>query len=66
MVSVPATLFYFFIKALQLIYSVVPVSAVQHSDPVVCVCSFSHIIFRHGLFQETGYSSLCCAVGPLC
>ena len=28
--------------------------------------SFSHIIFHHGLSQETGYSSLCCTVGPHC
>ena len=27
---------------------------------------FSHSIFHHGLSQETGYSSLCCAVGPHC
>ena len=26
----------------------------------------SYIIFHHVLSQETGYSSLCCAVGPPC
>ena len=25
-----------------------------------------NIIFHHGLSQETGYSSLCCTVGPQC
>ena len=27
---------------------------------------FLHIIFYHVLSQETGYSSLCCTVGPHC
>ena len=28
--------------------------------------SLSHIIFHHGLSQETGYSSLCCTAGLHC
>ena len=28
--------------------------------------SFSYISFLHGLSRETGYSSLCCTVGPHC
>ena len=28
--------------------------------------SFSHIIFHHGLSQETGYSSLCHSIGSHC
>ena len=47
-----------------------PISAVQQSDPVIhthiYIHSFSRIIFHHGLSKETGYSSLCCAVGPHC
>ena len=49
-----------------LIYSVVPISAVQ-SDPVLHIGhSFSYTLFHHVLFQEIGYSSLCCIVGPHC
>ena len=59
--------FYFF--KVQLIYDVVPISAIQQSDPVIQhlhTHSFSYIIFHHGLSQETGYSCLCCTVGPQC
>ena len=57
-------LFYFIL--FELIYSVVSMSAVQHSDPVthVYVCSFSQNILHNGLFQETEYSSPCCTAGP--
>ena len=50
-------------------YSVVSISAVQHSDPAIHIyiyILFSHIIFQYGLSQETGYSSLFYIVGPLC
>ena len=59
----------FIYTKVQLIYSVVPTSAVQQSDLVIhtCMHSFSHIIFHHDLSQETGYSSsLCYTVGPYC
>ena len=49
---------------LQLIYNVVPISAVQQSDSVIH--RLSYIIFHHGLSQKIGYSSLCYAVGPCC
>ena len=41
---------------LQLIYNVVPISAVQQDDPVIyrCTHAFSHLIFHPGLSQETG------------
>ena len=65
--------FNFFIKV-QSIYNVVPVSAYSkvtqcvYMCVYVCVCvhthSLSYIIFPHGLYQETGYSSLCYTVGP--
>ena len=48
---------------------VVPISAVQHRDPVVCtssIHSLSSIIFHCGLSQETRYSSLCCTVASYC
>ena len=32
----------------------------------IYVHSFSHTIFHHVLSQESGYSSLCCTVGPHC
>ena len=32
----------------------------------ICIHFFSHIVFHHGLSQETGYSSLCYTVGPHC
>ena len=39
--------------------------ALKKKGTVVPV-SFSHIIFHHGLSQETGCSSLCCTVGSHC
>ena len=54
---------YFFIEV-QLIYNVVPVSAIQQTDPVLHIYTFFfNILFHHGLSQETGYSSLCYTVG---
>ena len=45
-----------------MIYTAVPFSAVQQSDPVIN--SFSHIILPHrGLSQETGHNSLCYTAG---
>ena len=61
--------FYFiFIKG-ELLYTIVSISAVQCSDPVIYIHvhiythSFFHTIFHHILSQETGCSSLCCTVG---
>ena len=39
----------FFLVEVLLIYSVVSISAIQHSKPGVCVYSFSYIIFCHVL-----------------
>ena len=67
-------LIYFLIKV-ELIYNVVPTSAVHshththaytHTPIYIYIHSFSHVIFPHGLSQEIGYSSLCCTVGPHC
>ena len=43
---------------LSLIYSVLPISTVQQSDPVIYVHSFPHIILHHVPSQVAGYSSL--------
>ena len=70
-------IFYFCIEV-QLIYNVVPISAVQKNDPDICVCihvyiyiyiyiythSFSHIIFHHVQSQEVRHNSLCSTAGP--
>ena len=57
-----SSLFFFFLDflKLRLIYHVVPISAVQQSDPGIHIHiqSFSHIIFHHVLSQEIRYSSL--------
>ena len=47
---------------------IVPISAVQQSDPVIHIHIYSpsYIIFHHGPSQETGHSSLCYTVGPHC
>ena len=58
-------LFLIFVKA-ELIHSVVPVAAAQHSDPVLHTHSFSGSVFHHVPFQGTGYSSTRCAAGPRC
>ena len=43
------------------------ISATQQSDPVTHISKFSFsYIFHHGLYQETGYSSLCYTGGPHC
>ena len=57
---------YFIFISEWLIYSVVSISAIQHSDPAIHIYSFSHPIFHHVLSQESGYRSLCCTVGPHC
>ena len=50
-----------------MIYSVVPISAVQQSDSVMHACTlFFSYYLHHGLPQETGYNSLCCTAGPYC
>ena len=57
-----------------MIYSVLSISAVQKSDPVIhidththtYIYSFSHIILHHVSSQVIGYSSLCCAAGLHC
>ena len=41
-----------------------PVSAVQQSDSVIHAFFF-YILIHHGLSQETGYSFLCCTLGPV-
>ena len=58
----------FFIIKLQLIYSIVAISDLLQSDPVIhtYLYIFSHIIPHHVLSQEMGHSSLCCTVGPHC
>ena len=55
----------YFIEA-WLIYSVVLISAVQHSDSVIHICILFHILFHYGLSQDIEYSSLCHRVGPCC
>ena len=55
----------FFLTEVQLIYTVVPISAIQQSDSVLHIYTFFlNILFHYGLSQETGYSSLCYTVGP--
>ena len=43
----------------QFLYSMV-------TESYICIYSFSHTIFQCLLSQETGYSSLCCTLGPHC
>ena len=51
----------------ELIYNVVPVSPVQHSDSVIHIQTFFfHILFHYGLSQDIEYSSLCYTAGPCC
>ena len=60
-------LFLFVVVEVQLIYNVVPISAVQKSDSVthththiyIYLHSFLNILFHSGLSQKTGYSFLC-------
>ena len=42
---ISALVLVFFFLGVELIYSVVVVSGVQHSDSVVCVCSFPFTFF---------------------
>ena len=51
----PNSFFKFLIKV-WLIYNVMPISAVQQSDPAIYMYIFSFFIFHHGLSQEIGYS----------
>ena len=51
----------------QLTYSVVPISAVQHGDSVTHIYTvFFNILFHRGLSQDSEYSSLCYTLGPCC
>ena len=53
-------LFFNFFIELQLIYSVVPISAVQQSDSVIHIQTFFfNILFHYGLSQHIEYGSLC-------
>ena len=56
-------LFIFEIR-LQLISSVVFLSAVQQSGSVMHVCVLCRAVFHRGLLQGVEYSSLFCSVGP--
>ena len=58
--------FFFYFFKLWLIYSVLSISAVQQSDPVVHIYTFFSliIILYHILSQVIGYNSLCCTAGP--
>ena len=46
-----------------MIYSVVLITATQHSDSVTI---HLYILFNHGLSKDTECSSLCCTMGPRC
>ena len=48
----------------QLIYSVVLISAVQQRDSVRHIHTFFFIFFHYSLSQDIEYSSLCYTVGP--
>ena len=64
--SLPPFLPSIFIEV-ELIYKVVPLSAVQQIDSVIHIETFFlKILFHYGLSQEIGYSFLCCTVGPCC
>ena len=57
--------FNFFLVKVQLIYSVVLISAVQQSDSVIFVYTFFfNVLFRYGLSQDIEYSFLCYTLGP--
>ena len=47
-----------------LIYSVLLVSGIQHSNSVIHLCILFQILFPYRLLQNTEYSSLCYTVGP--
>ena len=53
---------------MQLIYNVVLVPGVQHSDSVThtYISILFHILFHYNLLQDIEYSSLCYTVGPRC
>ena len=50
----------FFIQV-QLMYNIILVSGIQHSDLV-----FLQIILHYRLLQDNAYNSLCCTVYPCC
>ena len=54
-------LLFFFNIGVELIYNVVLVSGVQHSDLV-----YLQIILHYRLLQDDGYDSLCYTVYPCC
>ena len=59
-------IFFIFIKV-WLIYSVLSISAVYQSDPVIPIYNyFFHMIFHHVLSKAIRYSSLCYTAGPHC
>ena len=55
-----------FLIKVYLTYYVMPILALQQSDSDVYIYIHIrfYILFHPGLSQETGQSSLCCAVGP--
>ena len=50
----------------ELIYSVVLVSAVEQSDSVIYMYILFEIVFHYGLSQDIEYSALCYTVGSCC
>ena len=60
--------FFFFLIGVWLIYSFVPVSAVQQNDSYVHIYIPFYILVHYTLSQGIEYSSLCSAstVGPCC
>ena len=63
-----ASLFFFFLIDVELIYNVVLVSGVQQSESVIHICLYIlfQILFHYRLLQDIDYSSLCYTVGPCC
>ena len=61
----PSTVFFSFFKIyfveVQLIYNIVLVSGVYHSDSI-----FLQIILHYRLLQDNGYNSLCYTAYPCC
>ena len=57
---------YIFIEV-SFIYNVVPIYAVEQSDPVIHTHTFPFLHYPPSWStQEIGHSSLCCTVGPHC
>ena len=61
-------LFFLISIGVQLIYSVVFISAVQQNDSVIhiyiYIYFFFYIFFHYRLFQDIEYSSMCYTIGP--